>query len=712
MKIPETLKRLRQVASADNGFFVLALHSFIEAQIREQLDLLPESRYEYGELLDLYRVLHNGKFPMDLLCSLTKNHQLSNTVRHQCRNVLDSESQNSLSLLIRFCDATGLSVEHIDDVKALEELITDWAKRIPETKYHNEMLILQKELKDLREKNFINTQRISEYQVAWKEKQDLERKLSSTLSELHQLQSRAKDRKEERKELRVEVFESHRRIKSLTEAINASQNKLEEYKSISDSLDIFKRMLHLSQSRRGFEDRILRLTEEQGRILRDINFKKDFMIKGSAGTGKSLVLLKSLETYLIQNESPDLGLQKKLPVVFLTYTRTLVNYNHYLAGLMNLDAHLDVEYTTADHLLTKVCKGILGINELFNTDELWRKSSITIDMSDKALVRELRSFLWAYGYSREDYIDKMIHRQGMKDSLNRKTREVIWQAKTEFEAYMDDHKCYSFSYLYYKTYLLWKEDPPKVVYDKVFLDEAQDLTMVKLFLLKTLSRGAMIMASDLDQSIYTPLSPFPRSGIQLQGNTRIIHTNFRNTFQIHELAERFRCGTSHDSDQHPTAFREGPRSILHRSDSSEMADQTLIERLRFYHDQLDFEWDNLAVISSANDKSRKGVTELMDINAIPYVRVDRDFDFNQNGVRIMTLFNAKGLSFPVCFIHLTDTLWWLKKEYSEERANKVKTNLLYVALTRAMDCLEVIVKNGEDHIVNELISCFDAESDS
>ena len=53
-----------------------------------------------------------------------------------------------------------------------------------------------------------------------------------------------------------------------------------------------------TRTRLDFERSLVRLTAEQSKVLAQIKLNRDFLVKGSAGTGKSLVLIKALEKAL------------------------------------------------------------------------------------------------------------------------------------------------------------------------------------------------------------------------------------------------------------------------------------------------------------------------------------------------------------------------------------------------------------------------------
>jgi superfamily I DNA/RNA helicase len=69
---------------------------------------------------------------------------------------------------------------------------------------------------------------------------------------------------------------------------------------------------------------------------------------------------------------------------------------------------------------------------------------------------------------------------------------------------------------------------------------------------------------------------------------------------------------------------------------------------------------------------------------------DDSFSFTAEGlVRLSTLHSSKGLDFPVVLLYLPSLP--LAADYDEKAADSLARNLIYVAMTRAMDNLNVFV---------------------
>ena len=65
--------------------------------------------------------------------------------------------------------------------------------------------------------------------------------------------------------------------------------------SASKYLETVGSLTSYTRTRLDFERDITRLTPEQQDVLDSISLTNDFLIKGGAGTGKTLVLIKALE---------------------------------------------------------------------------------------------------------------------------------------------------------------------------------------------------------------------------------------------------------------------------------------------------------------------------------------------------------------------------------------------------------------------------------
>jgi len=289
----------------------------------------------------------------------------------------------------------------------------------------------------------------------------------------------------------------------------------------------------------------------------------------------------------------------------------------------------------------------------------------------------------------------------------------------------------------------------------LFLDEVQDLNPVALRALRELTRGTMVMAGDAAQSIYSCRSPFRRSGISLRGATRILKTNFRNTIQVFELADRFRrkslaaagpaaadlptdgaLAESPAADSPPAVapdapadaapeaapdapdapadaarpfpFREGPPPELYTAASVEELQRLLLEKIRVFLEELGYDAENLCILVPRKceiEPLRRVLEQAgLELEAIR----EEQFSFRSTGrLRASTLHSSKGLDFPVVLLYLPYLSW--RKAYDDAQTERLLRNLLYVGITRAMDNVNAfLLEGGEpgDPILRDLAGCF------
>ena len=73
------------------------------------------------------------------------------------------------------------------------------------------------------------------------------------------------------------------------------QLKLKDYEDTKKYMEYLERVAFYTKTRHDYEKSIISLSSEQAEVLEQIKLNRDYLVKGAAGTGKSLVLLKTLE---------------------------------------------------------------------------------------------------------------------------------------------------------------------------------------------------------------------------------------------------------------------------------------------------------------------------------------------------------------------------------------------------------------------------------
>jgi len=224
-----------------------------------------------------------------------------------------------------------------------------------------------------------------------------------------------------------------------------------------------------------------------------------------------------------------------------------------------------------------------------------------------------------------------------------------------------------------------------------------------------LAQRALIMAGDTDQSIYGVGSPYARAGIEITGRTRILHTNFRNTCAIHDLAERYRLLAGegrHDATSAPQAFREGPVPEITTGPAGRQLLDRLLARAELFVKTLSYDPENVCILAPTNEEVGR-IGEALRARGYNAANIrDEGFSFHAPGtIRLSTLHSAKGLDFPVVLMYLPGLP--SIPQYDERSADKLLRNLVYVGMTRAMDNLNVFtVPEPKEPALRDLARAF------
>jgi hypothetical protein len=650
------------------------------------------------------RAPEGGRSRFEVLGLLAKSHLATNDVRHRFAPLAIEEARQATQHLVMFCTLVG--IRQTDALKKVEEYLDAWNDRRPIGE-------LSKTLNEAGfrlqlEKNVAKrlTERLSQLEAVEKEREGLKTQRRQLEDQIRQLEAVSQGRDSKIDELRGE------RAKLLGE-LKIAKQRVESLKDAQDYVDALTRMTVYTRTRADYERSITKLTSEQKKALERISLNEDFLIKGAAGTGKSLVLLKAIEKAREgEGNQNGLGLDElRGTVALLTYTTTLAKYDQYIESIMAKGVS-GSRVSTASAFLLERLHEIEPSARIENDlpDQLARRFPVA-GLSTKDLSAEVEDFIWGNDLSYEEYVLEGMERRGMKRPLGREQREAVWRAAEAMIADMEGQHSYTWNRaaVLLVRALTGEGGSGVTLWDFLFIDEAQDLSAAMLKALKACSKRCVILAGDADQAIYQPGFSFRRAGLDIAGRTKILHTNFRNTIQVHALAERYRSkGIGIDEDSQPEAFREGPEPELFEAAGLDAMLELLIKRLELFINVLGYAPENICIMS-LRDKDLEDIAQRLSSEGLSLVDVrDRGFAFSESGsVRLSTMHSAKGLDFPVVLLFILQ-FNLAASSFDTSAVDRMTRNLIYVSMTRAMDHLNVFLPEAtEEKALVDLAACFD-----
>ena len=689
--LDDRLTRLVRLAGTDGCSFVLALHALIEELIREGSP--PFAHVEgFSDLVSSYkdRLDKRGYAAADLsaLSRIIEEHAIAERVLRSAGTLDSEESIAAVHNFLRFCAIRGIDAAALGP---LQRLLDEWTEPRPPRARGGELASVDF---DLREAQRDNKKLLAETEQWTADKQRLA-ELEGESMRLQDMRERERARPEYRpdrlEEIRTALAELEREQRALTE-------RLERYRDLDRYVEQVSRFSLYTRTRMDYERGVMKLTPEQREAVDAAAPGHHFLVRGGAGTGKTIVLLHALKNAVRARQS-ELALAPEAKVLLLTYTATLVKYDRYVAEILAQSDAADLIFT-ADSFFQSRLK-MLGKSQRIDylvVARLAEKLNVTGFFSAQELAVEIEELIFGNLVTRKEYVEERIARRGMRQPLSAGQRETVWGIHDRIVAEMehDGQLSKNFSRITLIHHLeTHPEDGRLRDLDVAFVDESQDLTAADLKALALMSRRGLIMAGDAGQSIYGVSSPYKRAGVDLSGRSRVLRTSFRNTRAIQQVADAYRrlSGLEDDEGAGATAFREGPVPELYTAATREELARLLLRKASLFIERLGYDPENLTVLAPTKT-DLVTIGDMLGHAGYRHANIrDDDFSFKEPAtIRLSTLHSSKGLDFAVVLLYLPALP--PRGAYDDRASSALVRNLIYVAMTRAMDNLNVFTLEG------------------
>lgn len=467
---------------------------------------------------------------------------------------------------------------------------------------------------------------------------------------------------------------------------------------------------------------LLALDPEQKEALRKLKSDGPYLLKGSAGTGKSLVGLYHLRDLITARAGASLFDRTPAKFGVITYTNTLVGAN--LALLRNItpaSAHEEIDCTTLDLLAYHLAKLQLGATpNALSTEGIskWLAKRVLPDMEDEAralasrlgedyLADEIEQAIIGNGLTEMDaYLEH--DRRGRKRGLRDPERRTVWLIYESLRQVMQHKQVQTFEQWRSLALAYLRAHPAHPRYAALFVDEAQDFSKVARQLCIELVRDpkTLVLAADTGQSIYTVPQPWLHSDTRFNFSRRkpiLLSRSYRATQQIGLAIAPLRADPGDDDDKSPNA------SPVFSGPKPSWIDAPLAKHTAWVAGDL----KNLLKASNppvnagqvaivVRDSPRAALyLKVLATQGIAATLVEKHSPLRLSGnqVHIVTAHSCKGLGFPIVYVvdvHVNNypAKFLLDKARDVQQSEQILENeqrLLYVALSRASHRLTMVV---------------------
>ena len=343
---------------------------------------------------------------------------------------------------------------------------------------------------------------------------------------------------------------------------------------------------------RPIEDWMIFLHPDQRAIV-SRRFDGPARVRGAAGTGKTVVGLHRAAWLAERNR--ETGESK--PVLFTTFIKSLPPVFESLYLRLPGTRAGEVEFVHIDRLAWQVCAAA-GDRQSTNPRDIEaafataykRKVFPGTPLAEAGFSRQyLRDEITSVIKGRAiDSLDTYLEiaRTGRRAPMGRQQRSQVWDLMTEWDAEMAKRGTVDFPDVVVRARDHARR-LPSARYSAAIIDEAQDLSLVGMQLVRTLVNApaathrpnGLLLLGDGAQRIYAGGFKLRQAGVEVRGRTTVLRSNYRNTNEIlsaamsvagdsdiDDLAEEFRRG-----DETADTTRRGAKPLL--IESRNLADQ-------------------------------------------------------------------------------------------------------------------------------------------
>lgn len=480
------------------------------------------------------------------------------------------------------------------------------------------------------------------------------------------------------------------------------------------------------------EDWMIYLHPDQ-RSLVDRHFNSPARVRGSAGTGKTVVALHraaALAKRFTHDQWP--------PVLFTTHVKSLSRVLCNLYRRLPTSVPGAVEFINVDKLARQVCveSGFTPnvdrhmVESAFARTyrEIVRKGSPLhrAGLTRKYLRDEVGAVIKGRGIdSLPEYLE--IKRTGRRVPFSAAMRRQTWELRTGWDRRLHHAGVVDFPDVIRRA-RDFAYNRPEPMYRSAIVDEAQDLTLVGFQLVLALLQGSsgeippdgLFIVGDGAQKIYPGGYTLAQAGVDIHGNSTILRVNYRNPHHVietamacagsepvNDLGERYK---RQDVDRETQRTGEKPKLV--KANHLQAQITFVAQRIEQLCDTSSASPGDIGVFAPTNH-----IVKVAKANFGSWgIHCQDLYDFNgrpNRKVKLGTFHLAKGLEFKVVFLlglsassfPSPRTRGQSQAEHAERTALQISG--LYVAMTRARDALYILCDGEPSDVIFRALDGFE-----
>ena len=435
-------------------------------------------------------------------------------------------------------------------------------------------------------------------------------------------------------------------------------------------------------------------------------------IRGAAGTGKTVIGLHRLaelarrypdDKVLFTANSRSLAELLERRFRNLPMAPSNVEFANIDRIVYKYDSWTPAHFSLVDQTFEAACKQLIADSPLERISQDYLKEEIERVIKGNDLQ------------SLEDYL--AVERIGRKQSFSQSLRKLVWALFELWAGMLSERNAVTFADKRIRV-----RDAVQVLaqapYRCVVVDEAQDVTLVELQLIRALVAGnpqnpvpkdGILILDDPAQRIYAGGYRLGWANLDIAGRAQLLQKNYRNVPAVYRAAMRVRgrelVALDHEDDKYVLDAELGFHEREDEKPNLVLVDRKcellyLCEKIHEFNAAEKYNSNEIAVFLKHNSQVEATISFLQR-ESIPCAHLTRD-GFTGDGIGVGTYDRARGLEFRAVFLPRMGSTQFpessgdddgLRHNFDPDQdleSRQLELDRLYVAMTRARELLLLI----------------------